>query len=132
MSTNHSIIQGLYDAFAKGDVPAVLGALSPDVVWNEAEHFPYDDNPYRGPDGVLNGVFANLVADWDGWSVHLEHLLDAGDSVIALGRYRARNKATGADLDAQMVHVWWLEGGKVVRFQQYTDTYQCRKAAGLS
>ena len=41
-----ALIRNLYEAFAKGDVPAVLAAMSPDIVWNEAENYPYaDGNP---------------------------------------------------------------------------------------
>jgi uncharacterized protein len=37
------IVQNLYAAFAKGDVPAVLQKFDPKIVWNEAENFPYAD-----------------------------------------------------------------------------------------
>ena len=43
---NVALVRGIYDSFAAGDVPAVLGAMSPDIVWNEAENFPLADrNP---------------------------------------------------------------------------------------
>lgn len=32
--------------------------------------------------------------------------------------------------DPQIAHVWCLSGGKIVKFQQYTDTSQWAKAAG--
>jgi ketosteroid isomerase-like protein len=48
----------------------------------------------------------------------------AGDAVVVLGRYKGVFKATGRALDAQLVHVWRVEDGKVVAFQQYTDTLQ--------
>ena len=47
---NVAAVKAIYQAFATGDVPAVVGAMSPDIEWNEAENFPYaDGNPYRGP-----------------------------------------------------------------------------------
>jgi hypothetical protein len=40
-----------------------------------------------------------------------------------LGRYRgAKAHATGEPLDVQVVRVWDLKDGKLVRFQQYLDT----------
>lgn len=61
---NVSLIKGLYDAFGAGDVPGVLGRMSPDIVWNEAENFPYaDNNPYRGPGAVTAGGFARCVGE---------------------------------------------------------------------
>ena len=50
---NVAIVRGIYNAFAAGDVAGVLGAMSPDLVWHEAENFPYADrNPYNGPQAV--------------------------------------------------------------------------------
>ena len=44
---NVELVRAVYAAFAAGDVPAVLGAMSPEIVWHEAENFPYADrNPY--------------------------------------------------------------------------------------
>ncbi len=129
MSGNVQILHDAYAAFAAGDVPSVLSVMSPDIVWNEAENFPYaDGNPYIGPDAVVQGVFARLGEEWDFWSLDIENLLDAGDNVVALGRYRARHSETGKDLDAQFAHIWWLEDGKITRFQQYADTAQAISA----
>jgi ketosteroid isomerase-like protein len=128
---NVALVRGIYDAFAAGDVPAVLGAMSPDIVWNEAENFPLADrNPYVGPNAILEGVFARLAADWDGFAVGVDELLDAGDAVVALGRYRGTNKATGRAIDAQLVHIWRIEDGKAKAFQQLTDTLQIGRATG--
>ena len=129
MSGNVRIIADAYASFAEDDVASVLAAMSPNVVWNEAESFPYADrNPYEGVDAVVEGVFARLGAEWDYWNLEIEHLLDAGDNVVALGRYRARHSTTGKELDAQFAHIWWLEDGRITRFQQYADTAQARDA----
>lgn len=131
MSTNVDVIRGAYAAFAEGDVPAVLAAMAPDVEWNEAENFPYaDGNPYVGPDAIAEGVFSRLGQEWDFWSLAIEHVLDAGDNVVVLGRYQSRHSETGSDLNAQFAHIWWLENGKIKRFQQYTDTAQTLDAVG--
>jgi hypothetical protein len=52
----------------------------------------------------------------------------AGGTVIACGRYKAKNKATGRELDAQFAHFWGIRAGKLVTFQQYADTYQAMAA----
>ena len=122
---NVQIIRGLYESFAKGDVPAVLGAMSPDIVWNEAENFPYADrNPYVGPQAILMGVFARLAGEWDGFAVEPGEVLDAGDHVVVLGRYRATYRPNGKGVHAQMAHIWRFKDGKIAQFQQYTDTKQ--------
>lgn len=131
MSANLDLIRRLYGAFAAGDMSTVLSLLSPDIVWTEAENFPLADrNPYVGPDAILSGVFARLGADWDGFAAVPEDFLDAGDTIVVLGRYRGTSKATGKAMNAQMVHVWRVEDGRVVAFQQYVDTLQVVEAMG--
>ena len=128
---NVALIRGIYDAFASGDVPGLLGAMSPDIVWNEAENFPYaDGNPYVGPMAVAGGVFARCGGEWDGFAAVPEEILDAGDTVVALGHYLGTYKATGRAMRTQMVHVWRIIDGKVTAFQQYADTLQVARAIG--
>ena len=129
---NVDVIKGIYDAFAKGDVPGVLERMSPDIVWHEAENFPYADrNPYRGPEAVATGVFARCVGEWDGFGVAMDDLIDGGDRVVALGRYMGAFKGTGRRMNPQAVHVWTLKDGKAVAFQQYIDTLDVARATGV-
>lgn len=128
---NVALIRGIYDGFAAGDVRAVLGAMKPDIVWNEAENFPYSDgNPYVGPEAIAEGVFGRCIGEWDGFRVAIDEILDAGDTIVALGRYHGTCKATGKALNAQLAHVWRIEDGKAAAFQQYTDTLQAVRAMG--
>lgn len=129
MSENSvEVVRSMYGAFAVGDVPAVLEKMDPRIEWNEAEGFPYaDGNPYIGPDAVVEGVFARLGSEWDDWSLTIDELLDAGDTVVATGRYRGTYKQSGDAIDAQFVHVWKVQDGKAVSFQQYTDTAQVQR-----
>ncbi|MCE7925617.1 MAG: ketosteroid isomerase [Haliscomenobacteraceae bacterium CHB4] len=127
---NVAVIDGLYRAFAKGDVPAVLAVMDAGIVWNEAEGFPYADrNPYIGPDAVLNGVFARIGAEWEYFNLTDIQLHDmSGNQVLATLRYQAKHKTTGKTIDAQTAHLWTLKDGKITAFQQFTDTKQAVEA----
>ncbi len=127
---NVSTIQKVYDAFANGDIPAVLAGFDEKIVWNEAENFPYaDGNPYIGPDAVLNGVFARIGAEWEYWNLVDMTLNEMGnDQVYATGRYNAKHKKTGKKINAQFVHVWTVMEGKATSFQQFADTKQVASA----
>ena len=128
---NVDVVKGIYQAFATGDVPAVVAAMSPDIEWNEAENFPYSDgNPYRGPDAILGGVFARIGGEWDGFAVVPEQFLDAGDTVIMTGRYTGSHKGSGQAMNPQVAHFWTLAVGKVVRFQQLVDTLAAARTTG--
>ena len=131
MGANGDIVRGIYAAFAKADVAAVLGTFDPGIVWNEAEGYRFAaGNPYLGPQVILENVFLPLVTQVDGFVVTPSNVIDGGDYLAVEGRYSGTVKATGARLDAQFVHVFGLRDGKIVRFQQYTDTAQWVRALG--
>ena len=129
-SENVVVVDGLYQAFATGDIPGALAPMDPDIVWNEAENFPYSDrNPYIGPDAVLNGVFARIGAEWEYWNLTNIQLHDmSNNQVLATLRYDAKHKQTGKVIDSQTAHLWTLKDGKIVAFQQFTDTKQATEA----
>lgn len=123
MSDSVQIVRDIYAFFASGDVAGLLGLLSPDIVWNEAEGFPYaDGNPYSGPDAVIAGVFARLATEWTGFGVDVGEIVGGPEVVTMFGRYHGQSVASGKKLDAQCAHTWWIAGGKAVRFQQMVDT----------
>jgi uncharacterized protein len=125
LQENLHIIRSLYEAFARGDVPAVLNALDPQVEWRLADSWIYADrNPLIGPQAIVDGTFTRLATEWEGFSVIPEVLFDAGDHVVALGIYTGTYKSTRKKVRAQFAHIWTLERGKVQKFQQYTDTKQ--------
>ena len=127
---NVAVVDGLYQSFAKGDVPAVLAAMDAGIVWNEAESFPSADrNPYVGPEAVLNGVFARIGAEWEYWNLTDIQLHEmSGNQVLATLRYQAKHKTTGKKIDSQTAHLWTLKDGKITAFQQFTDTKQAGEA----
>jgi uncharacterized protein len=126
VTDNVTLVQGAYEAFARGDVPAVLGLFDERIEWHQAEGHPWDPgHPFIGPQQVVEGVFARIPESYEGFRIQTDRMLADGDTVVMLGRYRAaRAKPTGRPLDAQAVHVWDLKDGRIVRFQQYVDTRQ--------
>ncbi len=127
---NIAIIDGLYKAFAVGDIPTVLGAMEANIVWNEAESNSLaDGNPYVGPDAVLNGVFARLGAEHEYFKLEdiKLHGMD-NNQVLATLRYNAKVKETGKTYNAQVAHLWTLKEGKVSAFQQFLDTKKVAEA----
>ena len=130
---NVRLLKNLYDAFGKGDIPTVLGLMSPDIKWYEAESNPYrpSGEPWVGPDAILNNLFARMGAEWDGFTIHARSFHGAGDSVIVEARYSGTYKPTGKSIDVQVCHVWDVKDGKVTRFQQYADTAKLQSAMGV-
>lgn len=122
-----SAIRQIYTAFEGGDVPAVLGALAPEVLWIEAEGFPHGGT-YTGPDAVLHNVLMPLAAEWERFTVLPQEFVAEAATVVVLGDYRGTWKATGKSFSAPFVHVWKLRDGKVTMFRQHTDTAMVQQA----
>jgi len=128
---NVALARRLYDAFAAGDVPTVLGALDDKIEWREAEGNPManaDGSAFVGPDEVVQHVFMPLATDWDGFTVTPERITATENGVLSEGRYTGVYKATGTPLDVHFAHVWDIADGKLKGFQQYTDTASFQRA----
>jgi len=118
---NVEFVKGVYGAFSRGDVPAVLEAFADDVEWFEAEGMPYG-GLYRSGEAVLQNVFGPIAADVEGFAVTPEEYIASGATVAAIVRYTGTGKATGKALDEPAVHVWEIRDGKLARFRQFIDT----------
>lgn len=125
--SNLNSVQKVYDAFAKGDIPSVLGFLTSDIAWTEAEGFPYAGT-YHGPKAVLEGVFMRLGSEWNGFAAVADEFIDGGDTIVALGKYSGTYKKTGKSFQANFAHVWKVKDGKAIRFIQYVDTLLVHRA----
>jgi ketosteroid isomerase-like protein len=129
--TNAEIIRGLYASFAKGDVPAVLGAFDENISWTEAEGFMYGGT-YDGPNAVLENVFMKLGTEWEGFTVSPAKVVDGGDgNVISTGTYSGKFLKTGNSTTVPFAHEWELQDGKVVSFRQHTDTAVIERDLGI-
>ena len=118
---NSDLIDGIYESFAKGDVPGVLGSLDAGIEWTEAAGFPYGGT-YVGPNAVLENVFMKIGTEWEGFSAVPFQLVDGGDTIVALGNYAGKYLKTGRSMSVPFAHVWNFEDGRIVKFVQHTDT----------
>ena len=119
--SNGEIIKGLYDDFATGNIPGVLGSLDENIEWTEAEGFPYGGT-YIGPNAVLENVFMKLGTEWERFSAVPDQIVDGGDVIVALGTYSGKYIKTSRSMKVPFAHVWTFSDGKIVKFVQYTDT----------
>jgi len=126
MATNEEIVEGAYASFAAGDVPAALAAMADDIRWTEAEGFPLAGT-YVGPQAVLEGVFMRLGEIGDDFAAVPDQFVADGDTVVAIGNYRWKHKSSGEPAVVKMVHVWTMDGGRAVAFQQHVDTVRVRE-----
>jgi hypothetical protein len=119
---NERMIRSVYEAFGRGDVPAILGMLADDVDW-------YDPGPpevthagrYRGRDDV-GRFFSKVGESLDIEAFQQTEFIAKGDRVIVLGSIRAKVKQTGLVYDSEFAMSWTLRDGRITKWQVYEDT----------
>jgi ketosteroid isomerase-like protein len=126
-SGNLDVVKRLYAAFADRDRATILELLDPAIEWVQNEGFP-GGGRHVGAEAVLDGVFARFRQDWESWEAVVDEWIDAGDTVVAAGKYRGTYKASGRSTTAAFAHVYRVRRGRIVRFEQYTDTAKVAEA----
>jgi len=132
--TNIQTVESIYAAFGRGDVPAILERLHPDVEW-ELDAPPSDVpwlRPGRGREAALAFFQALGALDFSDFRVHA--VMGAGPWVVGLMRVEAVHKTTGRRLvEAYEVHIWRFdEEGRVTGMRHGSDTLQHARVAGVN
>lgn len=127
MNMNSEIIQNLYSYFATRDLEGIRDLFDDHIEWHQMKGFP-GGGSYTGADAIFKNVFGKFGTDWTGWKAVTTEFTDAGDSVFVTGYYEGTYKLTNKAVHADFVHRYVLRNGKIVRFDQYTDTLQVARA----
>ena len=119
---NRQVVQNLFEAFGRGDIPALLGTLSADVDWQifGPDSVPYF-GPHRGHDGVTD-FFVKVGSNVEFEFLVPREFIAQGDKVVVLGDERGRVKSTRREFENQWAMVFTLKEGKITRFRSYEDT----------
>jgi ketosteroid isomerase-like protein len=129
MSENLDLVQAVFDAYFRGDEPALLALVAADVV---STQFPeqIDVRDYHGHEGVRQ-VMADWIGSWDDWSIEILGAREVGDLVVAKARQLGRGVGSGAPMDAEAIFVFTVRKGLIARWQMFSSEEQAMKAVGL-
>jgi uncharacterized protein len=117
----------IYEAFGKGDIPAILDQMADDVRWEE-----WADNsaqkagvpwllPRHGKDGVLE--FFKVMGGLQVLDFRVLSLMAGGNQVAVEFEIEFAVPSTGRRQRDQEMHLWTFDDtGKVIRLRHYTDT----------
>src|SRR5437879_13438093 len=113
--TNTEVVKGMYAAFGRGDIASVLGALADDVEWVGPGScvIPYAGR-YRGRSEVA-GFFQKLASTTELDPFMPSQYVEQGDTVVALGAYTGRAKASQKPFQTSWTMTFKLRDGKVTR-----------------
>src|SRR5262249_29832688 len=98
-----ALIRQGYDAFARGDVEAVLGLLNPDIIWHVPGRSPLSGE-YRGHDEVVGFLVRTMELSAGTFTMDIGDVLVSGQTVVVLCTVSAQRG--GRSWSSPEVHVW--------------------------
>jgi ketosteroid isomerase-like protein len=125
---NLELVQAAFDAYFRGDEPALLELVAADIVITQ---FPeqVDVRDFHGHDGFRQ-VMAEWIGSWDDWSIEILGARELGDLVLATARQRGRGIGSGAPMDAEATFVLTVREGLIARWQMFSSEQQALESVG--
>ena len=125
---SEALARQVWDAWERGDVPAMFELIHPDVV---ARQFPeqIDVRDYTGHDGVLE-VMTDWIGMWDDWKIELRDVRGMGDAAVLELFQSGRGKTSGAAMAQPVWFVWRVRDGKVSQWLMFSSSEEALAEAG--
>ena len=120
--TNTDVVRQVYEAFDRGDIPAMLGMLTDDVEFT-MQGPPVI--PWAGTHREREGVtefFSLLGENLEFERFEPREFVAQGDTVVVLGDDRSLVKSTGRAFEEEWAHVYTLRDGKIAKGRFIEDT----------
>ena len=119
---NIALVQSLYAAFARGDIPFILERLSADAQFDNSDspEMPHGGT-YRGKDDV-GKFFANNGGAIEVKSFEPKTYLSSGDEVMTTGVWSGVARQTGKSFKSQWAMRFIVKDDKVTYAHVYEDT----------
>ena len=86
---------------------------------------------YLGHDGLMRFV-AELREDFEEVHFEIEETRDVGEQVVGIGRFQARGRASGVDINVPVGVVQRVRRGKIVYTRLFSEPADALELAGLS
>jgi ketosteroid isomerase-like protein len=122
---NIKTIEGVYEAFARGDVAAIQDVVTDDVDW--ATESASTAAPWhglrKGKDGVAD-FFANFGATMEVQEFTPISFAANDTDVLTVVRFKAKNRKTGKTLAMDLHHWFVFRDGKISSYRGTEDTVQ--------
>ena len=121
-----TVVRGLYEAFARGDLDVAPEQLSPDVELVDLD-LP-EGGAFHGPAGVKRFI-ENWRDSFTDLQLEIERIEPVGGRVVVLLHQRGTS-ASGVPVELRDGHVWTVEDGVVTRIELYLTHEAALAAAG--
>lgn len=120
--TNLEIIKSTYEGKTSEENGKNLAKhVAKNISWTEAKGFPYAGT-YIGLESITQNVFKRLGSEWIDYKFTPEDYISNEDKVVAYGTYSGTYKNTNKYFEARVAHIWKLNNGKIISFEQFVDS----------
>jgi ketosteroid isomerase-like protein len=120
--TNLEIIKSTYEGKTSEENGKNLAKhIAKNISWTEAKGFPYAGT-YIGLESITQNVFKRLGSEWIDYKFTPEDYISNKDKVVAYGTYSGTYKKTNKYFEARVAHIWKLNNGKIISFEQFVDS----------
>jgi ketosteroid isomerase-like protein len=127
---NVELVQRSSTFYSRGEEAAAIELLHPDVEWVVAREHP-NARTLMGRAALLE-----YQREWQqtlpGLNMTLDRVLDAGDSVLAIGAVRGTGLGSGVDVEVPIALVYTFRDGLIARVEEYLDPGEAVQAVGLT
>ena len=120
---NIELVQEGYAAFGKGDIPAILAMMTPDVTIGIVGR--KEDAPFLGLRQGKDGATDFFKGLHDAHEIHLfepQRYVATEDLVFVWGHYHWTMRKSGVSKDTEWFHVWTIRDGKCASLHGHNDT----------
>ena len=126
---NVALFRKAIDCYNRRDLESMLQMWHPEAEWYPFTAQVEGDDAYHGHEG-LRRWWANVDATFEEIAASVEEIRDLGDTVLALGRLRARFRS-GVALDSEIGWLTRYRDGLGVWGRAYQSHAETLEAAGL-
>lgn len=129
---NTAIVAGMYEALGRGDIKAIIDAVSDDVDWSTDAALPGAPwyGPRHGKDGVRDFFAALAQAGPITEFTPIAFASNDHGDVMVIIRYAFTVAATGKSVEMNMHHFFRFRDGKIYYVRSAEDTAQVAAAFG--
>jgi uncharacterized protein len=124
MASNLETTRKAYELFKQGDISTLVNDIV-DATCTLISPGPQDKLPWAGNfkgRQEIADFFARLAQTLDFTEVVPREMIEQGETVVVIGTSSVRTKRTGTTIKENWAHVLKYRQGKIVFFQEYTDT----------
>jgi ketosteroid isomerase-like protein len=108
-----------FEAFARGDVDAVLERFHDEFEWSPAIAPLLGVETIRDKDELRRFFTEDLFDGFDEFRSEPLSIEDFGDAILVTTRYVGRGEHSGLEVDQVYASVYWIRDGRTYRFRDY-------------